>query len=140
MSHLVETRKPDRSKDRKGISPVLTALFAFLGGFFAFLLIAFVGIIFTGNMFLRYCVSSDLTEYHQIIKATEFDATQKQLVLEQIERIREKIRGGKHLSFFAWLDYDESIRAIIDDRNITKQEVEELIHELESMDKNTDNK
>ncbi len=138
-SHFAETRKPDKTKDRKGMSPVLAALFGFFGVFFVFLLIAIAGIILFGDAFVRYGISSDLTEYHQIIKAVEFDPTQKQFVLERIERVREKTRSGKHPGFWVWLDYDESIRNLIDDRNITEQEVEELIRELESLDKTKTN-
>jgi hypothetical protein len=139
-SHFAETRKLDRIKDRKDISPVLAALYGFFGGFFAFLLFAIVGTILFVYVFCSYGISSDLTEYHQIIKAVEFDPTQKQFVLEQIERVREKARSGKHPGFWVWLDYDESIRNLIDDRNITEQEVEELIRELESLDKSNNNK
>lgn len=84
--------------------------------------------------FVRFGVSSDLTDYQAVISASNLDVQTKRRLTERIDLIRERARD-KDIGFFRWLGYDESFKAIVDDRVVTDDEAAILDRELTRLEK-----
>jgi hypothetical protein len=84
--------------------------------------------------FVRFGVSSDLSDYQQIVTASKLEPQTKQRIVGKIDLIRERARDHS-IGFFRWLSYDDSFKAILDDRVITTEESVVLERELSRLEK-----
>jgi hypothetical protein len=84
--------------------------------------------------FVSFGVSSDVTEFLRLVERSGLDSETKQPLLERLRALREAARRGKHVGFWVWLDYDESIRFLIEDGNTTKEDLRSLARELDSIE------
>jgi hypothetical protein len=87
--------------------------------------------------FVRFGVASDLSEYQTVITASSLGGQTKSRLVERIDLIRERARD-KPISFFRWLSYDESFRAVLGDRTVTADEVLLLERELARLEREFD--
>jgi hypothetical protein len=109
----------------------------FWGSFAAVVILALVlvlAIAFGSDRFVSFGVSSDITEFLQLVKESDLDGESKQSILDRLGALRESARRGKHVGFWVWLDYDESIRSLIEDGDITKADLVSLARELDSIE------
>jgi hypothetical protein len=83
--------------------------------------------------FVSYGIASDFTEYQAKIRSMELDAAAKKPLLERLERLRDKARSAP-ISFWRWVDYDESIKSMIEDGRLTQDEVEAMNRELDRLE------
>jgi len=83
--------------------------------------------------FLSYAMATDLTEYQAKIRPMDLDAAVKKPLLERLERLRDKARASP-ISFWRWIDYDESLQSLLEDERLTQDEVEALNRELDRME------
>jgi len=122
---------PPQEPRRSGLSCFLTgcliAALVVVGGCAAFLAIGW-------KPFVRYGITTDLTEYHSLVSASDLEAEPKARILDRIEALREQARH-RTISFFRWIDYDESIRDIIEDKRIPPDELALLERELDRVEK-----
>lgn len=63
-----------------------------------------------GKAFVRYGISSDLTECVQALGRAELGSALENEAIERLERIRGNARRGRHVGFWRWLGYEDSIR------------------------------
>jgi len=91
-------------------------------------------IAFGWSEFVSFGVSSDITEFIQVIRESELDSASKQPILDRLSALRESSRRGKRVGFWAWLDYDESIRRLIEDGGVTEADLGLLAKELDSIE------
>jgi hypothetical protein len=111
--------------------------YAFLALFAAVALAILAGaatLVVAGKAFVCFGISSDLTEYVQSLEKAEFDPVLKREAIERMERIRDDARRGQHVGFWRWLGYDESIRNLIDDGEVSEAEYAALIRELDRLE------
>jgi hypothetical protein len=85
------------------------------------------------SKFVSFGIASDFTEYHEQIREMDLAPEVKGPILEKLERLREKARA-QPMSFWRWVDYDESIKSLLKDRRLTPDEVEVLNRELARME------
>jgi hypothetical protein len=84
--------------------------------------------------FVSYGIASDFTEYQAKVRSMQdLDPAVKKPLLERLERLRDKARSSP-ISFWRWVDYDESIKSMIDDERLPPDEVEALNRELDRME------
>jgi hypothetical protein len=102
----------------------LPALLLLLGGF---------GAMMAWNQLMSYAVASDFTEFQAKIRPMELDPAVKKPLLERMERLRDKARHSS-ISVWRWVDYNESIKSLLDDDRLTPDEVEALNRELDRME------
>jgi hypothetical protein len=91
-------------------------------------------LVFGWKPFVRYSIATDLTEYHRMVSGSDLAEEPKARVLAQIEALREKARH-EGMGFMPWTDYDESIRGLIEDKQIPPDELALLERELERLEK-----
>jgi hypothetical protein len=102
----------------------------------AFLLVLALGIlaaVIGWQRFVSYGIATDFTEYQAKIRSMELEPEVKAPLLEKIEGLREKARASP-ISFWRWVDYDESVQSLIGDERLTPDEVEALRRELDRME------
>jgi len=100
-------------------------------------LLAGVGLYLAWPSITSAGVSSDLTEYHTTIREMELAAEVKQELLSAIERIREKARK-RPPALTRWVDYDKSIRSLIDNGKLDDTELKTLRRELKNLEAECD--
>jgi hypothetical protein len=83
--------------------------------------------------FVSYGIATDLTEYQAKIRPMDLDPAVKKPLLERLERLRDKARASP-ISFWRWIDYDESLQSLLEDERLTQDEVEALNRELDRME------
>ena len=98
------------------------------------LVVAILAIVFGAKQFVKYGISSDITEYISIVEKSDLDADRKQDLQHRFERIRDRARQGQLVGFWVWLDYDESISNLIDDGTITESDLAALTRELDRLE------
>ncbi len=98
------------------------------------LLVVILAIVLGAKQFVTYGISSDITEYIRMVEKSDLDADTKQDLQHRFERIRDRARQGQLVGFWVWLDYDESIRNLIDDGTITESDLASLTRELERLE------
>ena len=87
-----------------------------------------------GSDFVAFGISSDISEYIQLVEQSDLDADAKAPLLGRLQALRERARDEKLVGFWKWMDYDESIRALIEDGVITESELPMLESELASLE------
>lgn len=98
------------------------------------IVLAFSGCALAWPAFVRFGIASDLSEYHEKIRASNLSEGEREALLKRIETLRERARDSS-MSFFRWIDYDTSITSLIDDRVITEDEARTLDRELTNLER-----
>ena len=88
---------------------------------------------FGWKTFVNYGVSSDLIEYRETIKGIEMDPEIRTQLISNIERIRLSLDKRNNITFFKWLEIDESIVATIGDGKVDKDELTSLHVDIQRM-------
>ncbi|MBN1304112.1 MAG: hypothetical protein JXA13_06720 [Anaerolineales bacterium] len=83
--------------------------------------------------FVKYGIASDITEYIEILQQSDCEPSMQADLIQQLEQIRVQVRHGQHVNILLWLDYDTSIRNMIEDQVITPAEYESLKNELDNL-------
>jgi len=104
-----------------------------LVGGFLFLIVC-VGGYFGSKAFVNFGISTDVGEFIDLVKQSDLDDESKAQLVERLEGIRDDARKGRRPSFFLWLDYDESIRGLIEDGEITEEDFAALSRELDRLE------
>jgi hypothetical protein len=68
-----------------------------------------------------------------MVDSSDLESEPKQELLSMIDGLRDKARK-KSVGFLRWLSYDESIRSMIEDRQISPQERELIKREFERLE------
>jgi len=89
---------------------------------------------FGADAFLKYVIASDITEYTHFVKESDLEQQEKEPIIEKLVQLRSNAREGNRVSFWEWVDYDTSIRELIEDMEITSQELDMLLNELEELE------
>ena len=116
-------------------SRFLPACLGCFAGTLVFWLVVLLVFSLAAGSFVRYGVSTDLAEYRKTIRDAEIDEAEKKQVIDKIESIRQKVRDGKSPGFWRWLEHSESIKGLIENQRITTEDVEEVLRELEDVEK-----
>jgi hypothetical protein len=104
------------------------------GGVFLVLsALGILGAVMGWQRFVSYGIATDFTEYQAKIRSMELDPEVKKPLLEKLENLRQKARVAP-ISFWRWVDYDESVESLIGDDRLTPDEVEALRRELDRME------
>ncbi|MCZ6689660.1 MAG: hypothetical protein O7H41_08665 [Planctomycetota bacterium] len=109
---------------------------AFWGCFTAALVVSLLSCLalaFGAKKFVNWGIASDLSEHIQLVTVTDIDRDQRIVLVMRLQELRERARRGEHVGFWRWLDHDELIRALLDDRVLTDDELELLSRELETL-------
>ena len=85
------------------------------------------------SSFVSYGVATDFSEYQEQVRTMQLDPELKQPLLLRLENLRERVRT-KSLPFLRWMDYDESIRGLIDDGELPPDEFQALTRELDRVE------
>lgn len=85
------------------------------------------------HQLVSYGIATDFTEYQAKIRPMDLDPALKKPILVRMERLRDKARASP-ISFWRWIDYDESIKSMLNDDRLTSDEVEALNRELDRME------
>lgn len=93
-------------------------------------LVVAVGCAIGWSSFFHFGVNSDLTDYAEAIAAADLEATVKQLLLEDIELIRESFDERNNFSFLVWIETTNRIHQMIGDHEIDEFELEALQREF----------
>ena len=110
------------------------AFLALLGAVALLVIAATATLAVAGKAFVCYGISSDLTEYIQTLERSDIDPLLKNDTIERMERLREDARRGRHVGFWRWLGYDESIRVLIADGTVSEVEYATLLRELDRLE------
>jgi len=113
-----------RRKTLKVVLMVLLFVFALAG----------VGVWRGWKAFVRFGVAGDLTKYQAAVNQSDLDPLVKRRLADRIDLIRERARDGS-IGFFRWLSYDESFKAIFEDKRVTPDEALILERELQRLEK-----
>lgn len=97
------------------------------------MLLCGLGGILSWHGLVSYGIATDLTEYQEHVRAMDLSPEVKKPLLERMDRIRNKARSAS-MSFWRWLDYDESIKSMLKDGSLDPDEVEALNRELDRME------
>ncbi len=101
-------------------------------------LLLFVGLalaLFGWRSFLEYAVADDFTKFSAMIRKSDLSPEAQKPFLERLDRLREKARRDPAIGFWRWVDYQSSIKALIEDGRITPEEAEALDRELTRIEK-----
>ena len=84
--------------------------------------------------FMRYGIASDLSEYYAKVSACDLPPESKRPVLDKIDEVREVARRSP-MGLLKWIDYDDSITALVDAAPITEDDLKAVLRELDRMEK-----
>ena len=107
---------------------------AVLGGCALFFIIAVVIGVSAWGRFVRWGIGQDLKDYRAIISAAEMPATEKQKLLQEIDRISRRVRDGKGPAFFSWIQHDEIFERAIKDGSVTAEDRKVVKAELDAIE------
>jgi hypothetical protein len=93
---------------------------------------AFLGVL-GWRKFVSYGIATDFTEYHAQVRQMDLAPEVRKPLLERFEKLRDKGRASP-ISFWRWVDYDQSIKSFLADGKLTPDEVEALNRELDRME------
>jgi hypothetical protein len=82
---------------------------------------------------VSYGIATDFTDYQEQVRAMDLAPEAKKPLLERMEKMRDKARSGS-ISFWRWVDYDESIKSMLRDGRLDPDEVEALNRELDRLE------
>ena len=105
---------------------------AFVGVSFGviFALGALVALYAAGNKFASFVVASDLTEIIELVEYSDLEQSEKDHLRRDLEDIRQSARAGKHVGFWLWVDYDESLRSAFAYEEVTESQLASFRREL----------
>jgi hypothetical protein len=84
--------------------------------------------------FVSYGMASDLTTYQADIRAMrDLDPQVRQQLLARFEKLRDRARHSS-IGFWRWVDYQGSIKSLVDHGQLTPEEVAALNHELDNVE------
>jgi len=97
------------------------------------LMLGVLGVAMGWRKFTSYGIATDFTSYQAKIRPMDLAPEVKKPLLDKLDRLREKARVSP-MSFWRWIDYDESVKSMIDDGKLDPDEVEALNRELDRME------
>ncbi len=127
----IDLRPPTPPPPRRSAAPKIAL--ACGGGCFLTVLLVVVLFFTAWPSFVRFGITSDLSEIHDKVRDSGLAPEPKEGFLRRLEALRERARGSK-MGFLEWLDYDTSIRSIVDDGVITEAEAASLDRELRNLE------
>lgn len=95
--------------------------------------------IFGVRSFVNFGIASDISEYIELIRKTDFDDNNKKYLTRRLESMRINARNGKHVDVMQWIESDEKFRRILHDKNINDVEYNQIINELDYLDRELKN-
>jgi hypothetical protein len=130
-SALPQPRPPEASGQRRSsLVPLLLGCGAAL---LVVLALGSIGAVLAWRGFVSYAIATDFTAYQTKVRSMDLDPEVKQALLERLERLRERARAAP-ISIWRWVDYDESVHSLIEDEELTGDELEALNRELDRME------
>ena len=81
----------------------------------------------------RRIVADDITEYVRLVEQADIDASTRDALLDQLERIRAHARRGD-VGFFSWLGHEDSLEDLVDDGTLTDRDAAAFKRELDRLE------
>ncbi len=85
--------------------------------------------------FMQFAVSDDLTKFQELVRKSDLPPDAQQPLIERLERLRERARHGAPIGFWHWVDYQSSMKALLDDGKITPDKAAAFDRELGRMER-----
>lgn len=119
--------EPRRSGKRRWLLPCCGAAFVF--GLLA------AGLAYWGaSEFLAFGIATDYAEYGVFVEGSDLDSALREDLVARFESLRAAAKSRNHPGFFAWLEFDDAIRDILEDFRVTGPERRDLIDLVERLE------